>query len=621
MSRGELPLDEIEEQTESVSLANVAASSLEARQDTTGDFEPHSADCVRYYRHPLRQSHFASEKTSGTHAAYATTRFPAEAFVQLSGNSGDVRNFETSILHLILPYLGVEHMSILARVCTRWWHCLGDEELWRGCFVQSFSRKTSFSAVAERGAVDENGGALRVYSAGSGLKADGGSSECTQRYRDIVLLRRRDGFGARCIASERRWMLFCLQEWFGDKVVDAFWQDHRCGGIEEVVVATPGSEVAHHKAARKPIKRVNFLSEASHDYGDIRAPLLFSNIVPRSGKHGEGQCAQLPGLEHEYQVDENAFFPIEFPHGVEYESSYAHSQVRMRWRDYVDLFLGMTSGHTQSASSENHHEGSGGFSDGASQKLLPILFEPNVLRFLESEESVARINIGGCGLGGDPDADPPHTDEDESETGSSSDDSTAAPAGDRLQRVCGSDASSRRQRRRRKRRRLNDVASCVPAYREPDLLACAVRRAVRSVSSGAIRSFENRWVVVQPAGTGFAWHVDPYGTCAWNVLLHGGPKRWWFSKEKPVTSNAESGTNAGTAANHSVQTCMQLPGEGIFIPPNTWHRTVSEGETIAFTQNMCFAKHVRGVDAGLRRVPEYEILAEKLREAYLESRR
>lgn len=37
--------------------------------------------------------------------------------------------------------------------------------------------------------------------------------------------------------------------------------------------------------------------------------------------------------------------------------------------------------------------------------------------------------------------------------------------------------------------------------------------------------YERQWLVVGPAGSGCRWHVDPFETSAWNVLLHG-QKLW-----------------------------------------------------------------------------------------------
>ena len=116
--------------------------------------------------------------------------------------------------------------------------------------------------------------------------------------------------------------------------------------------------------------------------------------------------------------------------------------------------------------------------------------------------------------------------------------------------------------------------------------------------------FEYRWIVVQAAGTGFDWHVDPYKTCAWNVLMYGEGKRWWFCECDP----RGSGTSSSSLSNSYTTPILevtQYPGEGIFIPAGWWHKTETLGTcqpSLAFTQNFCFEFQVRAVVGELRRL-------------------
>jgi hypothetical protein len=133
-------------------------------------------------------------------------------------------------------------------------------------------------------------------------------------------------------------------------------------------------------------------------------------------------------------------------------------------------------------------------------------------------------------------------------------------------------------------------------------------------------SFEWRWLLIGGKGGGSAWHFDPLNTSAWNALTAGGPKRWSMYHPSVVTKEmagviAQQGahlpaeerfvlfTDSYSASKHSALqwvrevepqlvpsarplTCMQHPGDIVYIPSGWWHMVLNIDDNIAWTQNL-----------------------------------
>eukprot|EP00929_Paragymnodinium_shiwhaense_P031882 TRINITY_DN17769_c0_g1_i1.p1 TRINITY_DN17769_c0_g1~~TRINITY_DN17769_c0_g1_i1.p1 ORF type:complete len:263 (+),score=36.94 TRINITY_DN17769_c0_g1_i1:179-967(+) len=110
-----------------------------------------------------------------------------------------------------------------------------------------------------------------------------------------------------------------------------------------------------------------------------------------------------------------------------------------------------------------------------------------------------------------------------------------------------------------------------------------------------------RWFLCGHAGSGTALHVDPKGTAAWNALL-AGTKRWWFF---PPSREQAFQVAAGVACRSPLQwwreyvakdggkamrelgmlEAVQRPGETVFVPQGWWHQVLNLEFTASFTQN------------------------------------
>ena len=127
---------------------------------------------------------------------------------------------------------------------------------------------------------------------------------------------------------------------------------------------------------------------------------------------------------------------------------------------------------------------------------------------------------------------------------------------------------------------------------------------------------ERRWIVAGGAGAGVPWHVDPFGTAAYNMLLSGSklwaffepaapgnrppgcraddspPARAWFLDfahffRADVVSN--DGDHAGR-----LTWALQRAGDCVLLPPGAWHATLNLGEAVGYTRNVVDAR-CRGV--------------------------
>ncbi|KAI8476748.1 MAG: hypothetical protein J3K34DRAFT_453134 [Monoraphidium minutum] len=127
-----------------------------------------------------------------------------------------------------------------------------------------------------------------------------------------------------------------------------------------------------------------------------------------------------------------------------------------------------------------------------------------------------------------------------------------------------------------------------------------------------------RWVVIGPARSGTGLHVDPLATNAWNALL-AGHKRWalfppgthkqtvlprepglgreaicWFTRVFPRTQAP------GWPTARPV-TCIQRPGETMFVPHGWLHAVLNLDLTIAVTHNYCGTANFEAVWRHARR--------------------
>ena len=149
-----------------------------------------------------------------------------------------------------------------------------------------------------------------------------------------------------------------------------------------------------------------------------------------------------------------------------------------------------------------------------------------------------------------------------------------------------------------------------------DHLAELARRDDVEPAAAADLQRERKYVLWGPAGAGSRWHVDPYGTDAWNALL-SGRKRWafWPPGSKPpgvdivprfVSASRALWTTAPAAADwfareHGAQIVTQEAGDVVYIPAGWWHATLCEACCVAITQNVIFAHNARQAHALMAR--------------------
>jgi len=130
---------------------------------------------------------------------------------------------------------------------------------------------------------------------------------------------------------------------------------------------------------------------------------------------------------------------------------------------------------------------------------------------------------------------------------------------------------------------------------------------------------ERKYVLWGGAGAGSRWHVDPFGTDAWNALL-SGRKRWafWPPGDRPppgarvvprfVSATRTLWTTEPAAAAWFSQApprgawiVTQEAGDVVYIPAGWWHATVCDTPCVAITQNVVFAHNARAAHALMAR--------------------
>ena len=151
-----------------------------------------------------------------------------------------------------------------------------------------------------------------------------------------------------------------------------------------------------------------------------------------------------------------------------------------------------------------------------------------------------------------------------------------------------------------------------------DHLAELARRDDVEPAAAADLRRERKYVLWGGAGAGSRWHVDPYGTDAWNALL-SGRKRWAFcppgSTPPPgveivprlVAASRTLWTTSPAAADWfardhpGAQIVTQEAGDVVYIPAGWWHATVCEASCVAITQNVIFSHNARAAHALMAR--------------------
>ena len=103
---------------------------------------------------------------------------------------------------------------------------------------------------------------------------------------------------------------------------------------------------------------------------------------------------------------------------------------------------------------------------------------------------------------------------------------------------------------------------------------------------------ERKYVLWGGAGAGSRWHVDPYGTDAWNALL-SGRKRWAFyppgatppgvdivprfvSASRTLWTTAPAAADWFARDHPGAQIVTQEAGDVVYIPAGWWHATLCE---------------------------------------------
>ena len=132
----------------------------------------------------------------------------------------------------------------------------------------------------------------------------------------------------------------------------------------------------------------------------------------------------------------------------------------------------------------------------------------------------------------------------------------------------------------------------------------------RSAAAALIRG-ERQWVVGGGAGSGSAWHVDPFATSAYHVLLSG--RKLWAFFEAATVGARPPGVVADDAAPPAddwfrdwahllrmdapaafeapnagrLSWLLQEPGDLVLVPAGAWHATLSlDAGTLAYTRNV-----------------------------------
>jgi ribosomal protein L16 Arg81 hydroxylase len=134
---------------------------------------------------------------------------------------------------------------------------------------------------------------------------------------------------------------------------------------------------------------------------------------------------------------------------------------------------------------------------------------------------------------------------------------------------------------------LGPVEDVLPQMREQ------VAELVRASGFAGSLPFMCYW---SSKGAGFGWHYDEVGVF---ILQIRGSKRWWYSRsvavECPFTAFAYSreaadeelareGIDVGTPPGADAETVLLEPGDVLYLPAGTWHRTAAEGpESVALT--------------------------------------
>jgi histone arginine demethylase JMJD6 len=143
-----------------------------------------------------------------------------------------------------------------------------------------------------------------------------------------------------------------------------------------------------------------------------------------------------------------------------------------------------------------------------------------------------------------------------------------------------------------------------------------------------------RWFLVGPERSGTTVHIDPLGTSAWNILVHG-QKRWvlfpphvpkYIVKGKGLVLEDEddeavhyfmtilprikrkaasmrrhgggSGSDGNNISDYDGFACYEFTqnaGETVFIPTGWWHAVLNLTHTVGVTQNYCSPRNFPAV--------------------------